>query len=230
MAEDKAKGVRQIANELKGLDTSGVEVDDEQTPPTFDADSAEETALLQQMEAKLDGEAASASREHKLMCLRGRKYDVDRAAELLPNFLALMQEFGPGTGDSAQLKDDLKSRKFVNTGGRDIAGRAMILLRFRHHDPKKSKANDMARLVVLVMLEVLTGNPDAQRVGIAILNDVSGVGLKNVDPAVPKLMFSKVFPRLPIRIGRICIFNPPWFFGHVLLPIVMFFMSPKLKV
>ena len=36
-------------------------------------------------------------------------------------------------------------------------------------------------------------------------------------------------PRLPIRVGRICIFNPPWIVGHVLLPVLLTFMSKKLR-
>ena len=32
------------------------------------------------------------------MCLRGRKYDVERAADILPKLIELMQEFDVGTG------------------------------------------------------------------------------------------------------------------------------------
>ena len=58
---------------------------------------------------------------------------------------------------------------------------------------------------------------------------VTGLKLKNLDPNAGKVLFGKVFPNLPIRVGRICIFNPPWIIGHVFLPIVMTFMSKKLK-
>ena len=34
---------------------------------------------------------------------------------------------------------------------------------------------------------------------------------------------------LPVRVGRIVLFNPPWIVGHIVLPIVLTFMSPKLK-
>jgi hypothetical protein len=50
-----------------------------------------------------------------------------------------------------------------------------------------------------------------------------------MDPSAIKKIMGEVLPRLPIRVGRICIFNPPWFIGHIILPIAMVFMSKKLK-
>merc|ERR1711988_1407735 len=62
-----------------------------------------------------------------------------------------------------------------------------------------------------------------------MLSDMSHVGLKNVDPGVPKMLMAKVFPSLPIRVGRFVIFNPPWIVGHIILPIVFALMSKKLR-
>lgn len=42
-------------------------------------------------------------------------------------------------------------------------------------------------------------------------------------------VFGTVIPHLPVRVGRICVFNPPWIVGKVLLPFVLTFMSRKLK-
>ena len=44
MGDDKS--VKDLAKQFKGLDTSGVEVDEEQVPPTIAAGSAEEAAEL----------------------------------------------------------------------------------------------------------------------------------------------------------------------------------------
>ena len=52
---------------------------------------------------------------------------------------------------------------------------------------------------------------------------------KNLDVNAAQTIMGKVFPRLPIRVGRICIFNPPWIVGHVLLPVLLTFMSKKLR-
>ena len=56
-----------------------------------------------------------------------------------------------------------------------------------------------------------------------------GLGLKNLDPAAAKIILGQVLPALPIRLGRVCVINPPWFLGRVVLPIIFTFLSPKLK-
>ena len=158
----------------------------------------------------------------------GRKYDVDRAAKLVPELLQLKEDF-LSQEDTTQLVADLNSHKMMPIGSKDDSKRGLIWIRLRYHNPKESKARDMARLVSNNMLHILAQDVDAQRYGLTIVNDMTGLGLKNLDPSIPKVLFGEVFPRLPIRIGRICIFNPPWIVGHVILPILMTFMSKKLR-
>jgi hypothetical protein len=239
MADDSGSSATKKAAEMvstfKSMDGKigdQFEVDEEQVAPTIAVDSAEEAAELAKMEAALatagDAEAIAADKTLKLICLRGRKYDAERAAELLPNLLALKKEFGIDGPASEQLLEDIQSAKMVNLGSRDAGGRGVIWLRLRNHDPKKSKAEDMARLIGTLMLTELQ-DPGVQRMGMAIINDLTGVKIKNIDPAAPKMIMTKVFPRLPIRVGKIVLFNPPWVIGNIILPIVMTFMSKKLK-
>jgi hypothetical protein len=64
-----------IAGQIKGLDTSKVEVDDEQAPPTVEAGSAEEQALYQEMEGHMKSAGLapeSFDKDIKMMCLRER--------------------------------------------------------------------------------------------------------------------------------------------------------------
>lgn len=222
-----------LVGQLKGLDSSNVEVDEEQVAPLIGAGSAEEKALLAKMQELLavagDVDAIAADDQIKLLCLRGRKYDPERAAELLPKHIAFKKEFGIGAapyGD--QLLDDIRSQKLCHLGTKDADGRAVLWIRLCHHDPSKSKAEDMARLIPTVMLSALT-DPDVQRLGITIVQDMTGLKLKNLDPATAKMLMGRVFPNLPIRIGRICIFNPPWVVGHIILPIALTLMSKKLR-
>ena len=49
MAMTEKAGAMQIAKGLKGLDTSKVEVDDDQAPPAYAAGSPEEKALLNEL-------------------------------------------------------------------------------------------------------------------------------------------------------------------------------------
>ena len=230
MAEEEKRTAGSLLKQMKTIDTSGVEVDEEQVAPTIAAGSAEEAAVLAEMEklvqAAGNAEAIAADEGTKLLCLRGRKYEPARAAELLPKLLELKSEFGIGGPAGEQLIEDLHSHKILASGAKDADGRAIIWVRLRHHDPKKSKAPDMARLVTTNMLHALK-DPDVQRLGVTIINDMSGLKLKNLDPSAAKAIMMRVFPCLPIRVGRICIFNPPWFIGHVILPVFLTFMSKK---
>ena len=197
-----AKG---IIKGLDGLDSSGVEVEDEeQVAPTVAANSPEEAALLAEVEAALKAtgnEAAiNAPTEIKLMCLRGRKYDVARAVvralsvdsglrapvlclgalplhlspplpppqapqlvpmhparvqDLIPKHLELRTLLELDRDDNERLKEDLSTCKIAATGGKDDGGRAILWIRLRFHDPKKSKALDMGRLLYTIMIEAL---------------------------------------------------------------------------
>jgi len=231
--EQHSTSVRQLAAGFKGLDTSGVEVDEEQEPPLHEVGSPGEDEALAKMEALVveggDAKAIAADKFTKLLCLRGRKYDPEAGAKVLSKLLALKEELGIGDpAHTEQITKDMQSKKLIATGAKDPAGRVIMWLRLRYHNPKESKPVDMARMVTTIMLDALK-DPDAQRCGLVMLGDLNGIGLKNIDPGVPKMLMGKVFPCLPIRIGRFCIFNPPWIFGHILLPIVLALMSKKLR-
>jgi len=233
--------VMDMTRGLKNLDTSKVEVgdDDEQAVPSVQCGSVEEIALAKELDAALSEngvmdrwtsfKATSKYKELPLMCLRGRKYDVARAAELLPRLLNMIEELDIESTEGHQLVEDAKTHKVLPTGTADAHGRALIWIRLPFHDPKVIKARDMARLLATTMLHVLMHDSEAQRTGVAVINDLNGVGLKNLDPGAAKMIFGTVLANLPIRVGRIIIINPPWVVGHILLPIVLALMKPKLR-
>ena len=219
-----------VAASLKGIDTSKVAVDDEdQAAITIAAGSTEEAAALEAMEALIeaDSPAKAASQELKLMCLRGRKYDPVRAAALMPDAISLIDTLDLKSG-SDQLTSDLASGKAVMTGARDRQERAIVWLRFRLHDPRQCEPRDFARLVATLMLNALKDAETARR-GVVILQDMTGLSIRNLDPKTAKFMFGSVLPRLPVRIARVVIFNPPWIVGRVILPVAKTLMSPKLR-
>jgi len=234
-----SKKAAEVASALKGMDTSKVEVDDdEQAPPAIACCSAEEAALAEALDTKLTEGGVmerwqafkAASKNYKelpLMCLRGRKYDLEKAAALLPALMGMIEDLGLET-EAGRLAEDLQTHKALAAGTKDELGRALIWVRLRFHDPKASKARDMARLVATVMLHTLS-DPNVQRLGIVVVNDMNGLKLKNLDPAAGKMIFSTVLSNLPIRVGRIVILNPPWLVGYIILPIAMSLMSAKLR-
>ena len=226
---NESRTALQTASEMRGLDTSKVVIDDDQAPPKIEAGSADEQTALAAMEDLLaDGSPSkAASADLKLMCLRGRKYDGARAAALLPDLIELIEELDLAT-PTPRLAADLASGKFVMTGATDGAGRKILWLRFRFHDPKVSSPKDFARAAATVMLHALR-DADTARCGVAVLQDMTGLRMKNISPPTAKLMFGQVFPRLPVRLGKLCVYNPPWFVGRILLPIVRMLLSAKLR-
>jgi hypothetical protein len=145
-----------MASTLKGMDDSKVEVDDEQSPPTIAAGSPEEAALVSKLnEALMESgvmtrweafKAVSRFKDLPTMCLRGRKYDVSRAAELLPRLMGMIEEMKLET-EPGRLHEDLATRKILAISTEDKSGRTIIWVRFRFHDPKVSPAKDVARTV-----------------------------------------------------------------------------------
>ena len=124
---------------------------DDQDEPLFEVDSHEELACLWALDATLPEEmSARASARLKLMCLRGRKYDTERAAQLVPQLLALCDEYQLANPPK-QLEEDLLSQKMTLPGGSDEFGRRVVWVRLRYHSPKKREPETMARLVATVM-------------------------------------------------------------------------------
>ena len=115
------------------------------------------------------------------------------------------------------------------TGAKDARGRALIWAQLRFHDTRTSGPVDMARLLATAVLHALRGDPEAQQQGVVLLSESSGIGLGNLDPRVPKLLFGSVLPRLPVRLARVVVFDPPFLVGRVLFPIISTFMSRKIK-
>jgi len=244
MADDASTGsAMTLANQMKGLDSSAIDetwdhADEEQVPPSIMAGSQEEAALLQALVAKLEESGAMAEwlsfkestafQDIPLLCLRGRKYQVDRAAASVPRLVEMMREYRVGSGVDESLQKTIKAGAAVYLGSKDAMGRGVVWLRLRNHDPKAQPPAEFARSIAAVMLMALD-DPEVQRLGIVILHDMNGIRLKNMNPPAFKLILSKVLPTLPIRVARVCIINPPWIIGKVVMPIVLAFVSKKIK-
>ena len=85
-----------------------------------------------------------------------------RAQELIPKHLELRTLLELDREDNERLKEDLNTCKISCTGGKDEGGRAILWIRLRFHEPKKSKALDMGRLLYTIMIEALK-DVDVQR-------------------------------------------------------------------
>eukprot|EP00937_MAST-01D_sp_MAST-1D-sp2_P006893 g6893.t1 len=198
----------------------------------------QERELVRQMRAGFDeagdAQAAALSDFWLLACLRSRKFDAARAGVLAANLARWRADLkldGLGVlgGAGEGLRAQLRTGKFRLTGGRDKAGRAIFVLNLRHHDPSTYSAQDMVQLMAYTIERAhREGGALTQTRGFCFINDLSGVGMKNVDPRVPKAIFGALTSRLPGRLGQILIMNPPALF-RVLFPIVSRLMKNKMR-
>ena len=192
--------VGRLAQELAAskISTERVEVDDDSAPPTVAANSSEETALLKELDGLLPEALRAVPDPTKLMCLRGRKYDPARGAETLQALEDLKETLELGH-PSPQLAADIACGKITNPGGVDEMGRSIIWMRLRFNNPKESSPQDMGRLIAKVMLNALE-NVETQRNGVVLINDMSGIGVKNLSPSTVKYIMGEVYcPRCSSR-------------------------------
>jgi len=100
--------------------------------------------------------------------------------------------------------------------------------RMRYQDSRRSSARGQARLAATVLLHALH-DTDLQRPDFVLLLDNSGSGISNINPWTVKIVWSTVVPNLPVRASRVFIVNPPFFAAKVFYPILLSFMSAKVR-
>ena len=185
-----------LAAELKSskINTENVEVEDDSGPPAIEAWSSEEKALLNELSELLPEALKAVPESTKLMCLRGRKYDPVRGADTVQNLEKLKQTLGLNE-PPPQLATDIATGKITNPGAKDELGRSLIWLRLRFHKPKESGPQDMGRLIATVMLKACE-DVETQRNGIVLVNDLTGVGIKNLSPPTVKFIMGEALPRV----------------------------------
>jgi len=161
--------------------------------------------------------------------LRYRHYDMKSATERLLNFLdwriknsVVNQDITKDTKVQTQLRE--KVTRILPT--RDKAGRAIMVINFRKHDPRKYTAQDTVKCVHWLILNSLKTDPKLQKNGFVTVNDMIGTTHQNLDINIPRTLlplFSKVFP---VRIGGVYIVNPTAML-QVVVPLAQR-LSPKL--
>mmetsp|Transcript_1439 Transcript_1439/g.4181 ORF Transcript_1439/g.4181 Transcript_1439/m.4181 type:complete len:308 (+) Transcript_1439:209-1132(+) len=218
--------------------TAGMFVD-EDVGFRVDIGSAEERELLEALRARLKANPPPAPPSESLLqrCLRGRKFDVEKAARAVSDYQELLKELGldgdggvlPGANAS---EDRLRAHArlgFMNiTGGEDLHGRSLIWIRLARHDPKVYSALDVARLIAHSLDGLLSTNARAQTRGVLLMLDMTGASIGNMDFGIPRLVLTSVLPRLPVRVGHVVGVNPLLPF-RVVFPIAQALMKPKMK-
>ena len=199
--------------------------DADPAPASIAAGSEEEAALLARVDALLRPALRAMPDAFRLMCLRGRKYRVERAAAAVRQLTELLSVLDPAAAPDparaeAQLLEQMRAGKIEISGGADDDGRAILTVRLRANDPTRSAPADYARLLVYSVLWALRDNPEAQRQGVVFFVDATDVSLRNSDPPTSKLT-KWVAGQLPVRVAQIVVYNAPFAFGSVMAPLAL---------
>eukprot|EP00930_Biecheleria_cincta_P070413 TRINITY_DN58049_c0_g1_i1.p1 TRINITY_DN58049_c0_g1~~TRINITY_DN58049_c0_g1_i1.p1 ORF type:complete len:300 (-),score=43.69 TRINITY_DN58049_c0_g1_i1:13-840(-) len=195
-------------------------------------------ALLALFRAKL-GESAVKVSDHNLAKFLRWKADVARAAERFsklrewqstpdgsflytPNYLQAIQD--------PMLRKVLESGIIVCPDGmRDKYGHKLLVGRLRFNDFGDGRTPaDIVRMA-LYTIEHALQDPDTQRGGLAIFQDMRDVGPSNISLSVPRMLLPALFGHYPVKMKAIYILNAPFFFSHMIFPVIKMMMPAKLQ-
>jgi hypothetical protein len=114
----------------------------------------------------------------------------------------------------------------------DMGGRALIFI-----DPSVMKAYNhtsderfgVARAVWYVLHNMLEGNETVQKLGIVAIGYPHNVKLSYLDRKLMKMNMESITGCIPVRLGGFHICHPPWFFGHIVFPIIKVIMPERMR-
>jgi len=166
--------------------------------------------------------------DRKLMqFLFSRKMSVDRAVELLQANLDFRKKYGLPVDIKAKDVDEALLRcgsMFTIEGTRDRQGRGISYLRPAAVAPSQFSLTDYVAYLLYNIDESQWERPDFHRHGFVVVEDLRGIGFKNIDLRIKGKDLLDVFPG---RIQAIYLLHPP-FILKPLLRIAKFFVKAKI--
>lgn len=163
--------------------------------------------------------------------MRSRKYDIQRALQLLQSFhewrqrLKLLER---NYHTDAKLRELIARGVVEPTGQQDRVGHYILVLRMAKADPKRFTPDDAIRNIYAALEYTYRRYPEAQSTGVAVLVDQREASLKNMDTAVPRVLFKALANHFPCRFGGLYAVDPPLFF-RMLLPVAKLLLKRKLR-
>jgi hypothetical protein len=206
--------------------------------PACEASDLETQAaeLLPVLKEKLGVEAKGLSDETLLKYLMW-KADPQRAMERIlahKKWRALnlwaFDTVANRAGEDPALAKFLESEVVVAPDGMFTKdGSPVVIGRLRNNDMNDGRtAEDVCRGLLYTVDRVLE-NKEAQKHGVVVLHDLTGLRRSNIHPAIPKMLFGALIGNLPIKIKAIYLYNAPFFFRGVFAAVSLM-LPAKLKV
>lgn len=204
--------------------TSSTELLGPQTPS--------EAKLLSSLRGVVDDDSTvvcAAGAVWQLASLRARRHDLLAARSLLLRYMEwrAANDVDQHTA-SESLRRQLESGFLRCSGLTDVQGRIIVYVDNAKHDPASFSAAQTVLAVHAVLEYALLRFPAAQTRGIVIVQDLSRMGVSNVDLEVPKALKSAFTDTFPVRVGMFLIYQAP-LFVRVAAPVLKAFLSKKLR-
>eukprot|EP00730_Choanoeca_flexa_P011355 TRINITY_DN24751_c0_g1_i1.p1 TRINITY_DN24751_c0_g1~~TRINITY_DN24751_c0_g1_i1.p1 ORF type:complete len:356 (+),score=79.23 TRINITY_DN24751_c0_g1_i1:192-1259(+) len=195
--------------------------------------SLEERALYEELQAKGKGHAIfeRAGPFWQMACLRAKKYNIERAYELIINYFKWRESFGV---DTTTVDNDSEYRALVERGvveacgNVDKQGRYVLTVRQSRTDPGRWSPRYAVLATHAALESLLVRFPQSQAHGVSFVNDMSGIKMANMDSRVPREMFAAFSSKLPVRFGGLYVVHPPLFM-RMIAPVIRMFMSKKMQ-
>ena len=165
-------------------------------------------------------------------CLNFRNGDVESAKERMGNYLMWRKKlFGNLKDQSCSTNEKLKAQVssfFIQVSPKRLpGGEALVYLTMMKHDPSSFSADETVCCVHFMIMNAIKQDPTLAQKGFVLVNNMAGVGLFNLDIAVPKALASAMNKSLPMRVCNMVVVSPP-FVVRYMIPVVKAIVSSKM--
>lgn len=114
----------------------------------------------------------------------------------------------------------------------DTGGRALIYADpsvFKGYNHSADERYGVVRSIWYILHSLLEGNDTVQKLGVVVIGNPRNAKISYVDRKLMKLNMESMTGCIPIRLGGFHVIHPPWFFGHVIFPIMKMIMPERMR-
>jgi hypothetical protein len=178
----------------------------------------EEQAVVDRLRERIrkdDNLSSAVSDEMVVQFLMARKFEEDRAYELLLNSLRWRRERGIGKNQpmTAIISKELKAKRILTPPlSRDKEGSQVVYYRPGMAKKHTVKPHDFC-LSVYYLLQQCIHDPRTQRQGFLFVCDLRNTKLFQLDRKLIKSILDMLSNKFPARLKKVLLLEPPGFFN-----------------
>jgi len=114
-----------------------------------------------------------------------------------------------------------------DTGGRAIVYTDPSVLKGYNHTVEERYG--VVRSIWYVLHSILEGDDTVQKLGVVVIGYPHHAKLSYVDRKLMKMNMESITGCIPVRVSAFHICHPPWFFGHVIFPLIKVIMPERMR-